>query len=340
MRYLIILIIATISAAAIYLSLALMLTPAPIPAEYWVREMIVIKKHIAQKYRGQRKIIIASGSAALFDIDAGQLGGELGIPVINFGLHAGLSLKTILEETKSISEQNDIIVLPLEPHYYCINEPTNWQVMNTIAWEPDRWKRLPIIDQIKAITGLNPTIIWVLAAARIQESLLPQSIADRLFAMDDKKILARYYDRSEPIAFAYSAYHLDAFGTMQKTNGSYYVGIPRSPEKKIDICPKSWQLLREFTADMASNNIGVYFANIPYVETKNMNKARVEEVDSIFAKELSQIGSVLDDKHQLIFSRELFYNTDLHLNTEGRRLRTKMLANAIQHNEPFLSRIR
>lgn len=339
MRYLTIFLITSITTAVVYFSLTLTLAPAPITAEYWVREMIVIKRSIAKKYDDQHKIVIVSGSNGLFSIDTKQLTDELKVPVINFGLHAGLSLKTLLSEAELATERGDSIIFAFESHYYCISEPSDWQVKNSIAWNHEVWESWSILDKIKAITLLKPVIILELVQAKIQEKLLPKSIEDRLAALDDNKILAKFTSSPKPVIFAYSAYNLDALGNMQKIEGSNFMGIPRSPETKIDLCPKSFHLLQNFISSMASKGVAVYFANTPYVETNNLNKEKIDDTSRQFKNEISQLGPMLDDKYPLVMNRALFFNSDLHLNTEGRKLRTKMLAHAILQDKTFLTRI-
>jgi hypothetical protein len=50
MKYLKIFVASFVVTAMVYFAVALVLTPAPIPAEYWVREMTVIKRNIADHY--------------------------------------------------------------------------------------------------------------------------------------------------------------------------------------------------------------------------------------------------------------------------------------------------
>ena len=338
MRYLTVLVVSSASAAGIFFSLALALAPAPIAAEYFVREMIVIKRHIAQKHMGQRKIVIASGSVALFSIDTQQLSNDLAIPVINFGLHSLLPLKTILAEAEAAAEKGDAVILSLEPNLYCVKEPTNWQVRNAIAWDRGRWEAWSIWNRIQGIALFPPSFIFELFQARMHETFSPDSIALRLAALDDQKILAKFASSPEPAVFAYSAFNLDALGNMQRTEGARYVGVPKSIEEKIDICAESWQVLRTHATNMSRKGVTIYFANTPYLASSNLNTTKLEANSRQFVGELSQLAPVLDGKHQLGFPRSLFLDSDLHLNAEGRKIRTKLLENAIRHDKKFLAR--
>jgi len=62
--------ISTLIAFISYYTLVLILIDAPVPAEYWVGEMLIIKKELVKKHAGKNKIIIAGGSSTLFGIDA------------------------------------------------------------------------------------------------------------------------------------------------------------------------------------------------------------------------------------------------------------------------------
>ena len=171
MRYTAILLGTTLAAAIAYFALALALFPARIEAEYWVREMLVIKRNIVKQYDGRKKIIIASGSNSLFGIDTKQLTEEFHIPVINYGLHAGLPLQTILAEAAAAAEKGDTVILPLESGYYCMSTdvPTNWHVRNTIAWDLEKWEDWPIAKRIKAVAMTDARIVLEMVQARLQE---------------------------------------------------------------------------------------------------------------------------------------------------------------------------
>lgn len=315
--------------AMVYFMFSLALVPAPIAAEYWVREMIVIKRSIAKQYAGQEKIIIASGSGALFGIDSVQAGRILKMPVINFGLHAGLPLKTILSEAENASEAGDMVILPLESHYYCDEEITDWQIRNAIAWGHEQWHDMPLVDRLRAISIMGPAFPVELALAKLLETLSPRIIGERLMAMDDARILAKYSRSPEPMSFAYSAYHVDALGNMRKTEGSKYMGMPRAADDDIEICAKSWGRLGLFVDAMKHKGVKVYFANPPYVETENLDAGKIRAAADRFNRRLSRLAPVLDSKEHLVFPRSYFLNTELHLNAAGRAVRTQMLVDSL-----------
>jgi len=337
MKYIAVFFITLLASSVAYFSIALALTPAPIEAEYWVREMIVIKRNIVKQFSGKEKVIVVSGSNALFGIDAKQLSDELHTPVINFGLHAGLPLSVILSEAESNSEKGDVVILPLESSYYCIKEPTSWQVRNIIAWDREQWENRTIFNRIKALRMFNATFILELAQAEVREKLFPWSIRERLIALDDEAILHKATVKFVPDKFAYSAYNLDALGDMTMTSNSTFSGIARRADLKINVCQTSLEALNTFAGRMKRKGVTIYFANTPYVKLNDLDMQKVKSSSEQLTIKLSEIAPMLDDKSQMIFPIELFFNSDLHLNAEGRKLRTKMLADDMRSNESLLA---
>src|SRR5436190_22159736 len=75
---------------------------APIEAEYWVREMIVIKRDAALRIHAP-KIVFLGGSYTLFGIDAEKVANDLHVPAVNFGLHGGMRLEWLLNQANDVA---------------------------------------------------------------------------------------------------------------------------------------------------------------------------------------------------------------------------------------------
>src|SRR5258705_7873836 len=144
----------TVAVAAIYLTfhfLVCLFLPAPIPAEYWVREMIGVKRMLASSISTPR-IIFLGGSSTLFGIDASQVEEETGIRAMNMGMHAGMRLERVLSVGEDTARRGDILVLALEHIFYnCDRSWNSWQVTNALAWDRSYFHSLPIGTQILAV---------------------------------------------------------------------------------------------------------------------------------------------------------------------------------------------
>lgn len=339
MRYLGVVLLSCLLAAAAYFAAAFALVPAPIAAEYWVREMLVVKRSIARANAGKRKLIVAAGSAALFGIDTVRLGRELGVPALNFGLHAAMSLERILGEAGQAASDGDAIVLALEPALYCDRGPTAWQARNAIAWDREQWRAWSFAERIQAVAALGPDATFEMAAARRARAHPNAILGRRLAALDDEKVLARWTTAIEPSAFAYSAFHLDRLGNMRATEGSQLKGAVRSPSESITACPTSARILRTFVVRMRDKNVAVRLAHAPRVADAVAPMSQVDRGMRSTLQALSEIAPALDGQDDVLFPRDLFFDTYLHLNARGREMRTRRLAKAIRGDSALCAQL-
>lgn len=316
----------------IYFCAILLLINAPIPAEYWVGEMIVIKKELVKTFAGKKKIIIAGGSSTLFGVDAEYAGKQLGLPVINFGLHASLKLEKILKPVGHVVENGDIVILPLEPPYYgCNTKLDSFQVESTIAWDHESWQEMSYPEKREFIFSISPGLLGQMLLAETLATVYPTAIADRLAARDQTGILARFRSRATAERFEYSAFNLDDFGDIQRAEGSKYSGHGYDIREPRHICKSTRVVLKDFMLSMRERGVQVYFANTPYLAS-SANMSELQKIESDFLDELSSVGCIIDRRQDLFFDRKHLYNTSLHLNTEGRRIRTDFLIRDIRKN--------
>ena len=324
--------VSSILACVTYYTAVFMLIDAPVPAEYWVGEMITIKKELVKEYAGKSKIIIAGGSSTLFGIDAEYASKSLDMPVINFGLHAGLRLERILQIVSSVVEHGDLLVLPLEPPYYdCNTQLNSGHVTNIIGWDHDAWKEMNYSEKLEFVSLVSPTLLGQMLVAEILKKLHPAVISDRLTSLDRSLVLSRFRARTVPSAFEYSAYNLNSHGDMQRTEGSKFKGQGYDVSSPSHVCDKTASNLISFVDRMKKRGVQVYFANTPYIASEvGLDTIRKGELS--FRNEFVHIGCIIDNREDLIFDRKYFFNTDLHLNTEGRSLRTDAFIKAIRKN--------
>jgi len=328
-RYLHILLSAAALSCALYVALLLQLIDAPIQAAYWVSEMITAKHDLVKKYTDSRKIYIAGGSSTLFSVDAEDASRQLGRPVINFGLHAALGLERNLSEVGRVVESGDILILALEPKYYACGELDDWQVRNIVAWDHGEWERFGLIDKLKFLLAATNLSLFEMLNADVQRRFSPETIVGRLSSFDKALVLERFRTRPAAASFAYSAYNLNSHGDMQKNEGSRYTGPAVEIVKPAHVCASAKQYLLGYVGDIRRRGISVYFANTPYID-ESINQDALMQSEAIFRKEISGIGCLIDSRRDLLFKRKYFFDTALHLNVQGKALRTGLLLDAIR----------
>lgn len=324
--------ISALVASVVYYSAVLTVIDAPVSAEYWVGEMIFIKKELVKAYKGKSKIIVAGGSSTLFGIDADYASKQLDMPVINFGLHAGLRLGKILKEADAVVERGDVLVLALEPYYYdCAVPFSAWQVNNIVGWDHEAWEDMGYLEKSRFITSVSPTLFVSMLLADFEKNFYPSAVSDRLATMDQAKVLSRFHSRAISGSFEYSAYQLDHLGDMQQAEGSTFTGKSFDVKRPLHICDGTKNDLIGFVNGMKEKGVSVYFANTPYI-VSDIKMDEIEKGEAGFLEELSSVGVMIDQRKDVFFDRKYFFNTDLHLNTEGRRLRTDAFIKAVRKN--------
>lgn len=314
-----------------YFSVVLLLIEAPVPAEYWVGEMLVIKKELVKRYAGKNKIIFVGGSSTLFGIDAEYASIKLGLPVINFGLHAGLPLKKILKEVSTVVEGGDTLILAFELSYYDRNEKlTGWQVNNVIGWDHNTWHDMSCLEKIDFVFSVSLSTFISMIEADFQRRYYPSEVSERLAALDQATVLSRFRNRNKPTSFGYSAYQLDDHGDMQRAEGSKYSGAVLDLMWPVHISESTKNSLIAFVKTMKKKGVRVYFTNTPYIASET-NTYGLQQSELGFLEEFASVGCIIDRRDDLIFDRKYFFDTVFHLNTEGRGLRTNLIIKAIQN---------
>lgn len=328
-RYLTILFATTGIAALLYFTAELCLAPALVRAEYWVRQLLVVKREIARNFRGQRKIVVAAGSSAMFGIDTRQLGEELHVPAINLGLHAGLPLPVILEAADAASEPGDTLVLALEPPFYHVSAHlSGWQARNLMAWEPEEWRALSLYDKCLALAALGPGFLIELVQAHKMASDR-RWLRKRLATLDDAATLKNFRAHVARTSFSYAPENLDPLGNMRLNDKADFHKKPASAENEIAVSPESWRLLGGFIGKMRARGVAVYLTNSPWVDTGKLDRAKVARASHLLTDRLAPLAPWLDERADLLFPPSQFFDTEFHLNAEGRKVRTHRLAEAL-----------
>ncbi|MDD5262356.1 MAG: hypothetical protein PHD76_10975 [Methylacidiphilales bacterium] len=304
---------------------------SPIAAEYWVHELIVVKRHLSADMPSP-KIILLSGSNTLFGIDASEMEKELKIPAINFGLHGGMRLEWLLDEGRSLAKPGDILLLPLEAGYYDGRDWQEWELRNVLAWN-SRWVDSLSMPKRFSIFCKAGSFDMAFELAQVKTLLLFShgKFPERLQALEpEDKIFARFKsEQGPPLTFAYGL-KMDDHGTILGADDSQYTGPSEPMSYPSAISPMPKKLLAEFVAEMKARKVRVYFAHSPYVMDGKAGPGW-EGAERKFQKEIRDLGSeVIDRREQLFFPREYFFNTKYHLNTRGKEARTKILIEALR----------
>lgn len=309
---------------------------APLPAEYWLREFIIVKRYEADAMPSP-KLVFTGGSCTLFGIDAAEVQRELRIPAINLGLHAAMRLEDHLDLARAVAKPGDIVILSLEPAYYDTYSTTwtTWNLRNALAWNLpslDRqptWRRWQIYTQ-----SSDPSISWDLFTSKFLAPFFRSEIDRRESALaPEQTIIDRYLaQRDTGKIFAYDLGNIDANGDILHTHseGPPFEGDTWPPTRPVTISAYAENLLVPFLAEMKSRHVTVWFDYTPYLVYRQPDDSW-KASETRFDAEIERLGSQLLERRDAFFYLNIyFFNSNLHLNDEGRRLRTQALIAALR----------
>jgi hypothetical protein len=161
--------------------------------------------------------------------------------------------------------------------------------------------------------------------ARFNTLYRPAITQPRLFTLSANSVLDKFAEPPPLADHLYSVYSMSRSGDIRNTTDSDFAGVPRRADQPIKICAQSLALLKSFASQQRAKGVTVFFANTPYVAIDDLDSAEIDRVSKQFSTMLSNVAPVLDDRNDLVFHRELFLNSALHLNAIGRELRTMRL---------------
>lgn len=113
-----------------------------------IYEKYEIKNAYVESIDG-RKILFASGSGMLFNLSAEMAESELGIPCVNYGVHAGLRTAYILDKVAEQLEPGDIVVLGFEYELYLWEGDVSKVLANYITTrDVTYFRKLPFLKRL------------------------------------------------------------------------------------------------------------------------------------------------------------------------------------------------
>ncbi|MES1990293.1 MAG: hypothetical protein V4441_04990 [Pseudomonadota bacterium] len=327
-RYLLKFSLSTAAVICAYFAVVLYV-PGPIKAEYWVHELIVIKRYEAAALPSP-KIIFVGGSSTLFNVDAARMSHELNVPVMNAGLHAGLRLDRILEEASRLAQHGDNVILTLEQPYYACNNGqwTDWQLDNTLAWDHSDFDRLSFMTRVGIVFNSgSPSLAVDILTNYVRTVINPERMLDRLDSLaPDDEIFSRYLSGVKRTkSFVYSAYNIDDHGMIEMNEGAHFEGMAIASSLPDGICAAQAQVLATFIAAMKARSVKVSLAYVPYLIEGEVDESW-RKADASFRADVAALNvPLIGAREDGFMDRAKFYNTQLHLNTNGRKVYTDNL---------------
>lgn len=299
--------LAIVYSAAFYLQLGV-----PTENTRYLAEWIDKKVNYAHSIQ-DKKLIIVSGSNTLFGIDAERIEKECKIPTVNMGTHGGLGLKYILNHAKSLINDGDIVLLPLEYDFYVNAESFSGEFLDyVISRDPDYFRNKDLREKLLFIYSTDPLHILHGLKAR----LFPDGRNMR------NPYDSKYLNRNGDMTNNNYENKLDDEILLRRAANSPFQGEKGMSEE-------SARVLAEFIAFCREKNSIVLAAYPSYLHAN-------KQFASDDLKTLAQIREFYDAHGAPVLGRyddyeaDDFYDTRYHLNSAGKEKRTARLIHELK----------
>jgi hypothetical protein len=283
----------------------------PTTSSQWIHGAYAIKQNAAS--RPGRKLLLAGGSNILFGIKAERLEKELGIPTVNFGVHAGLGADYILHQAKKALRAGDSVILALEYHLLLAGQkPTSTRIDYLLAVDNRYFWSLPLEERAFYVFSFKPDQLLKRAGLSGHETGQGE----------------RGYDLSTINGHGDETKH-QADAARQKMLGSI---------KPVDFSPgldpAILNQVRDFARWCAENNIRLLVTFPSFLHFPDYERGTA----SIFMTQLSLAYAslpgaiVLGSPRQFMYPIHMFYDTFYHLNHDAAQERTQVLADLLREH--------
>lgn len=128
---------------------------SPVRRAEWIAGVYRVKDEAAFSII-EPKVVFVSGSGMLFGVDSKRMSDYWGMPVINYGVHAGLGLHYILERSKRVLQPGDIAILALEYDLFQgQHDYTETLLIYMVSNDVGYFHALPLFEKARVIAKMS-----------------------------------------------------------------------------------------------------------------------------------------------------------------------------------------
>jgi hypothetical protein len=259
---------------------------------------------------GSPRIIFAGGSNLCFGLDSQAVKDALRLNPINTGLHAGLGLRYMLENTERHIGKGDIVVVVLEYGALHKKYSNYWsKELAHMVFDVDLSKlKLLTARQILGVLPFAPEICF-------------------------SKLNCRAY-RDAPESGIYSADSFNEYGDVDKHWGKAKRRFAAYNEMGTALNKDAIAALRKFRANVEKKGAIIYFS-YPGMQSQSFENQK-HEIKQI-EEEYKKAGfATLGTPERYAMDDSLMFDTPYHLNKDGVDRRTALLIEDLLETKPQL----
>lgn len=287
----------------------------PTLSSQWIADVYEMKTSAAQQIEGN-KIVIVAGSNALFGVNSKMIEEAYTMPVVNFGVNAGLLLPYVLLKSQSVLKRGDIVIMPLEYHFYTYDGVPNAQMMDQIwSRDPSFFWKLSLKEQWY--------MVWMTPFRRVVEGFLAQGGKKMMCGPYGYQNLDERGDQTHTSAQEAQQWDYD-WDALKKEFPRHY-----GADSKKNLEGLQW--LRRYAVWAKENGILLIVTPPTMMKDKSYYDDPVERqfYDGL-KQRVEGIGiAFIGNPYDSMYTREMYFNTDYHLNDKGRERWTRHLINDV-----------
>lgn len=301
----------------------------PSAAEYWIHDELVVKKHFVENIK-KPKIMIVSGSNALFGIDSAYLEKTLQRPVQNLSVHAGLPLDSLFTYVAPIAKKGDIIILPLEWEYYQNDflQPSEWMIQQVAAWNKAYFDTLPFLRKLIYIQAESLNDVVQFISLNHHKQAILKTNPER--ARRSESVLLAEYNAKAPLThFAFDYLNTNKKGDMLNTCGKTYLNLTKDQFSLSTLHYINFIKLKIELNKLEKRGVQTFvtFPALPRMLVTTDDYKKMQQIVSLL-KNLHI--NVIGKPENYFYSNDDFYNSYYHLNCLGKMKRSRRLGMQMQ----------
>lgn len=262
------------------------------------------KKALLKNTTGER-LIILGGSSAMFGFDSKEIEKAINKPVINLGLHAGLGLDFLIGFVADDIHQGDVVVI--SPEYNSLFGKVKASRVFYLAGELDskalkhKSEGRGVINQVKSFVLINKI--------KVRRVILG------LFSKGGNELSINSIDERGDI--------LVNDGVKPKVSLNAHRDIPDEVSAEVV------DMLNDFSRQMSEKGAKVYLHYTPLAASEYVSDSLINQFDAEIRKKVDV--KFLSTPSSQKYSDTLFFDTNYHLNRDGRKINTEKFIQSYEY---------
>lgn len=259
-----------------------------------------------------RKVLYAGGSSGFYGVRCEELGRVLDRPAVNFGLHAGLGLRYLMDRVVAAAAPGDVIVIGAEWENYSGPRFGEYACDYIMSRRPDYLKSLPLPLAIQLVVAAGPERIF----SGMWRRLVPGTSGSI-----DSEPLRGVNASGDRVITPEDVAHQDAFARKSSADIPHWRPPPRELMNDVDA----------FVATARAKGVRIVAVFPPLCVSDRIDKANLAATDNGMRHFWADRGvAVLGTIEDALYEPNDAFDTPYHLVAPAALIHTRKLAHLLE----------